>query len=103
MKSLQIAGKYERPTARTRLMLAGRLGPPIALRRPGRDAAPMSTMAGMLLGAARARLMGAVAVVAVGALSVAGAAQASFTQEGSPLPVGAAQPYGVLTADFNGD
>jgi FG-GAP-like repeat len=63
----------------------------------------MRTLAWRLLRAARARLLGAVAVAAVGALSVTGAAQASFTQEGSPLPVGAAQPYGVVTADFNRD
>jgi FG-GAP-like repeat/FG-GAP repeat len=42
-------------------------------------------------------------MVALGALVMTAPAQASFTPEGSPLAVGAAQPYGVLTADFNRD
>ena len=39
----------------------------------------------------------------LGALVITAPAQASFAPEGSPLAVGAAQPYGVLTADFNRD
>jgi VCBS repeat protein/FG-GAP repeat protein len=42
-------------------------------------------------------------MVALGALTMTAPAQASFAPEGSPLAVGAAQPYGVLTADFNRD
>ena len=42
-------------------------------------------------------------MAALGALFITAPAQASFTPEGSPLAVGAAQPYGVLTADFNRD
>jgi hypothetical protein len=42
-------------------------------------------------------------MVALGALLMTAPAQASFTPEGSPLAVGAAQPYGVLTGDFNRD
>jgi hypothetical protein len=42
-------------------------------------------------------------MVALGAVFMTAPAQASFTPEGSPLAVGAAQPYGVLTGDFNGD
>jgi len=42
-------------------------------------------------------------MVALGAVLMTAPAQASFTPEGSPLAVGAAQPYGVLTADFNRD
>jgi FG-GAP-like repeat len=42
-------------------------------------------------------------MAALGALLMTASAQASFTPEGSPLAVGAAQPYGVLTADFNRD
>jgi hypothetical protein len=42
-------------------------------------------------------------MAALGALVMTAPAQASFAPEGSPLPVGAAQPYGVLTADFNRD
>ena len=42
-------------------------------------------------------------MAALGALVLTAPAQASFTPEGSPLAVGAAQPYGVLTADFNRD
>jgi FG-GAP-like repeat len=42
-------------------------------------------------------------MAALGALVMTAPAQASFTPEGSPLAVGAAQPYGVLTADFNRD
>jgi hypothetical protein len=42
-------------------------------------------------------------MAALGALMMTAPAQASFTPEGSPLAVGAAQPYGVLTADFNRD
>ena len=36
-------------------------------------------------------------MAALGALFITAPAQASFTPEGSPLAVGAAQPYGVLT------
>jgi hypothetical protein len=42
-------------------------------------------------------------MAALGALFITAPAQASFAPEGSPLAVGAAQPYGVLTADFNRD
>jgi hypothetical protein len=42
-------------------------------------------------------------MAALGALFITAPAQASFTPEGAPLAVGAAQPYGVLTADFNRD
>jgi hypothetical protein len=42
-------------------------------------------------------------MVALGAVFMTAPAQASFAPEGSPLAVGAAQPYGVLTADFNAD
>jgi FG-GAP-like repeat len=42
-------------------------------------------------------------MAALGALFVTAPAQASFAPEGAPLAVGAAQPYGVLTADFNRD
>jgi hypothetical protein len=42
-------------------------------------------------------------MVALGAVFMTAPAQASFAPEGSPLAVGAAQPYGVLTADFNRD
>ena len=42
-------------------------------------------------------------MAALGALVITAPAQASFAPEGSPLAVGAAQPYGVLTADFNRD
>jgi hypothetical protein len=42
-------------------------------------------------------------MVALGAVFVSAPAHASFAPEGSPLAVGAAQPYGVLTADFNRD
>ena len=42
-------------------------------------------------------------MVALGAVFMTAPAQASFAPEGSPLPVGAAQPYGVLTGDFNRD
>ena len=42
-------------------------------------------------------------MAALGALVITAPAQASFAPEGSPLAVGAAQPYGVVTADFNGD
>jgi hypothetical protein len=42
-------------------------------------------------------------MVALGAMFMTAPAQASFAPEGSPLAVGAAQPYGVLTADFNRD
>ena len=42
-------------------------------------------------------------MVALGAAFMTAPAQASFAPEGSPLAVGAAQPYGVLTADFNRD
>jgi hypothetical protein len=42
-------------------------------------------------------------MVALGAVLTTAPAQASFAPEGSPLAVGAAQPYGVLTADFNRD
>src|SRR3954451_7900205 len=42
-------------------------------------------------------------MAALGALFITAPAQASFTPEGAPLAVGAAQPYGVLTGDFNGD
>ena len=42
-------------------------------------------------------------MVALGALVITAPAQASFTPEGSPLAVGAAQPYGVVAADFNRD
>jgi hypothetical protein len=42
-------------------------------------------------------------MAALGALFSTAPAQASFAPEGAPLAVGAAQPYGVLTADFNRD
>jgi VCBS repeat protein len=42
-------------------------------------------------------------MAALGALVITAPAQASFAPEGSPLAVGAAQPYGVVTADFNRD
>jgi FG-GAP-like repeat len=42
-------------------------------------------------------------MAALGALLITAPAQASFAPEGAPLAVGAAQPYGVLTADFNRD
>jgi hypothetical protein len=42
-------------------------------------------------------------MAALGALVITAPAQASFAPEGSPLAVGAAQPYGVLPADFNRD
>jgi hypothetical protein len=42
-------------------------------------------------------------MAALGALVITAPSQASFAPEGSPLAVGAAQPYGVLTADFNRD
>ncbi|HSS58598.1 MAG TPA: VCBS repeat-containing protein [Solirubrobacteraceae bacterium] len=42
-------------------------------------------------------------MAALGALVITAPAQASFAPEGSPLAVGAAQPYGVVPADFNGD
>jgi VCBS repeat protein len=42
-------------------------------------------------------------MAALGAVGAAAPAQASFAPEGSPLAVGAAQPYGVVTADFNRD
>jgi hypothetical protein len=42
-------------------------------------------------------------MAALGALFITAPAQASFAPEGAPLAVGAAQPYGVLTADFNRD
>jgi len=42
-------------------------------------------------------------MAALGAVFMTAPAQASFVQEGTPLAVGAAQPYGVLTADFNRD
>jgi FG-GAP-like repeat/FG-GAP repeat len=42
-------------------------------------------------------------MAALGALVITAPAHASFAPEGSPLAVGAAQPYGVLTADFNAD
>jgi FG-GAP-like repeat/FG-GAP repeat len=42
-------------------------------------------------------------MAALGALFITAPAQASFAPEGPPLAVGAAQPYGVLTADFNRD
>ncbi len=42
-------------------------------------------------------------MAALGALFVTAPAQASFAPEGAPLAVGAAQPYGVVPADFNGD
>jgi hypothetical protein len=41
-------------------------------------------------------------MVALGAVAAAAPAQASFTQEGTPITVGNA-PYGVVVADFNGD
>jgi hypothetical protein len=41
--------------------------------------------------------------MALAALAAAAPAQASFTPEGSPLAVNGAQPYGVVTADFNRD
>jgi hypothetical protein len=47
--------------------------------------------------------LAATALAALCALCAAAPAQASFAPEGSPLAVGAAQPYGVLTADFNRD
>jgi hypothetical protein len=42
-------------------------------------------------------------MAALGALFITAPAQASFAPEGAPLAVGAAQPYGVVAADFNGD
>src|SRR5215470_15401210 len=42
-------------------------------------------------------------MVALGAMLITAPAQASFAPEGSPLAVGGAQPYGVLTGDFNRD
>ncbi len=42
-------------------------------------------------------------MAALGALFITAPAQASFAPEGAPLAVGAAQPYGVVPADFNGD
>jgi hypothetical protein len=42
-------------------------------------------------------------MAALGAIFMTAPAQASFAPEGSPLAVGAAQPYGVLAADFNRD
>jgi hypothetical protein len=42
-------------------------------------------------------------MVALGAVFTTASAQASFAPEGAPLAVGAAQPYGVLTGDFNRD
>src|SRR3954449_5282675 len=42
-------------------------------------------------------------MAALGALFITATAQASFAPEGAPLAVGAAQPYGVVPADFNGD
>jgi hypothetical protein len=42
-------------------------------------------------------------MAAFGALVLTAPAQASFAPEGTPVAVGAAQPYGVLTADFNRD
>ena len=42
-------------------------------------------------------------MAALGALFITAPAQASFAPEGAPIAVGAAQPYGVLTADFNRD
>jgi hypothetical protein len=41
-------------------------------------------------------------MAALGALGAAAPAQATFTQEGTPITVGNA-PYGVVAADFNGD
>jgi hypothetical protein len=52
--------------------------------------------------AARRRLPAPAVLAVLAALSAAGPARASFTQEGAPIPVGA-QPYGVVTADFSGD
>src|SRR6476659_11453248 len=70
-------------------MPTGRLGAWFASRRRGRDAAHMR------------RLLPGMA--ALGALFITAPAQASFAPEGAPMAVGAAQPYGVLTADFNRD
>jgi hypothetical protein len=42
-------------------------------------------------------------MAALGALFVTAPAQASFAPEGAPIAVGAAQPYGVVTGDFNRD
>jgi hypothetical protein len=70
-------------------MLDGRVGLSIA---PGRPAMEDARMTRFLPGMA-----------ALGALVITAPAQASFAPEGAPLAVGAAQPYGVLTADFNRD
>src|SRR5690349_9812735 len=78
-------------------MPTGRIGGRFALGQPDRDAAPMHMQARRR---PRARLP---ILTALAALAAAAPAQASFTPEGSPLPVGGAQPYGVVTADFNRD
>src|SRR5689334_19593333 len=101
MKSLQIAAKcglIARVPTRPPFTHTNRSDRwAFALGQANRDAAPMHMQARRR---PRARLP---LLTALAALAAAAPAQASFTPEGSPVAVGGAQPYGVVTADFNRD
>ena len=69
---------------------------------PGRVGLSIATMSPRRRGCANEEVS-AKGTAPLGALVITAPAQASFAPEGSPLAVGPAQPYGVLTADFNRD